>query len=179
MAADTLTAENETECAESSGCNECSGRCLSEVGALDKSAPNGIPPVAEHAPPELISLISPPAAKIGLPPEQAPELAIAEAETEIDPNAPADLKALPALGSYQKTYATSLGNNDGKAIKLFKEFESQDKIRRLKAELIAISQGRVTDELCVRILGPARRSRFGSFSAWAKYALGFANSAAR
>ena len=92
---------------------------------------------------------------------------------------PTELKALPALGSYQKTYATSLGNNDGKAIKLFKEFESQEKIRRLKSELLAIAQGRVSDELCQRILGPVRKSKFGGFDAWAKYALGFVNSAAR
>jgi hypothetical protein len=89
------------------------------------------------------------------------------------------LKGLPALAAYQKSYANSLGNNDAKAIKLFKEFESEDKIRRIKSELLAISQGRAAEELCLRILGPVRRSKFGSYAAWAKFTLGYVNSAAR
>ena len=112
--------------------------------------------------------------------EQAAEnVSAADNQPGGENNASTELKALPALLAYQKSYATSLGNNDAKAIKLFKEFESQEKIRRVKSELLAITQGRVADALCIQILGAGRRSRFGSFANWAKYALGFVNSAAR
>lgn len=87
-------------------------------------------------------------------------------------------KAIPTVKYYQKTYANSLANNDQKAVKIFKEYEPRDKISRFKTELLAISQERVSPELCAQTVGPKRQGRFGSYSKWAKICLSLLNSSA-
>ena len=86
------------------------------------------------------------------------------------------LKAIPAILYYQKTYAASCGNNDQKAIRLYKEFENRDKMQRLKVELHAVLKGRVGEELLGKILSASRKGRFGSYSKWAMYVLNALNS---
>ena len=89
---------------------------------------------------------------------------------------PAILKLLPAIQQYQKTYANSCGNNDAKAIKLFKEYESRDKLQRLRTELIAVSQGRAAEPVCNKLIGLTRKSKYNGYDKWALMALGVLNS---
>ncbi len=77
------------------------------------------------------------------------------------------MKGIPNLDFYQKTYGRSCGNNDDKAGRVFKEYENADRIKRVKAELIAMSQGKVSPVLCERILGKTRYVKFGSWEKWA------------
>lgn len=85
--------------------------------------------------------------------------------------------ALPALNAYLRTYAKSCGNNDQKAVKIFKEYESAEKVRRLKGELMAIQAGKVSDEVCIRILGKNRQAKLGTFPKWATMVIAALNSA--
>jgi len=80
-------------------------------------------------------------------------------------------KAIPTIKYYQTTYANSMSNNDKKAVYIFKEYEPVDKIKRLKIELTAVSQGKVDPKLLEAQAGPARRGRYGSFEQWAKVVL--------
>ncbi len=80
-------------------------------------------------------------------------------------------KAIPTIRYYQKTYANSMSNNDKKAVAIFKEYESMEKIKRIKTELTAVSQGKVSPKLLEAQAGPARRGRYGSFEQWAKVVL--------
>lgn len=80
-------------------------------------------------------------------------------------------KAIPTVKYYQKTYANGLSNNDKKAVNIFKEFEPTEKLKRIKTELTAISQGRVNPKLLEAQVGPARRGRYGSFEQWSKVVL--------
>ena len=80
-------------------------------------------------------------------------------------------KAIPCIKYYQKTYANSMANNDKKAVAIFKEYESVDKIKRLKTELTAVSQGKVSPKLLEALAGPARRGKYGTFEQWAKVVL--------
>lgn len=89
-----------------------------------------------------------------------------------------ELKALPTLQFYQKTYASSCGNNDVKAAKLFREYESRDKIQRLKLELYAVSKNRAAEAVCNRIIGPVRRNKHKGYDNWAFMVLNTLNSKA-
>lgn len=91
-------------------------------------------------------------------------------EEEIEKEYP--FKAIPTIKYYQKTYANGCANNDKKAMFIFKEYESTEKIKRLKTELTAVAQEKVSPKLLDAVAGPARRGRFGSFEQWAKVALG-------
>ena len=89
---------------------------------------------------------------------------------------PVLLNALPTLQFYQKTYANSCGNNDAKAVKLFKEYESRDKVQRLRQELFAISKGRAAEPVCNRIIGLTRKGKYNGYEKWALNVLGILNS---
>ncbi len=86
-------------------------------------------------------------------------------------------KAIPTIKYYQTTYANSMGNNDKKAVDIFKEYEPIDKIRRLKTELTAIAQERVDPNICQTTVGPKRKGKFGSYSKWARIVLCMLNTA--
>ena len=80
-------------------------------------------------------------------------------------------KAIPTIKYYQKTYANGMSNNDKKAVHIFKEFEPIGKIKRIKAELTAVSQGKVDPKLLDAQVGTGRRGRYGSYDKWAKVTL--------
>ena len=86
------------------------------------------------------------------------------------------LKAIPALDHFQRLYGKSCTGDDKKAVRLFKEFESAEKLKRLKGELISISQNKASDELCAKYLGKTRKSKFGSWAKWAIMMLAQVNS---
>lgn len=77
------------------------------------------------------------------------------------------VKGIPNLDFYRKTYAKSCGENDDKAARVFREFENQDRVRKVKGELIAISQSKVSPILCEKILGRSRPVKLGSWEKWA------------
>lgn len=89
---------------------------------------------------------------------------------------PGLLKVLPSLQFYQKTYANSCGNNDAKALRLFKEYESRDKVQRLKQELFAISKGRASEQVCNKIIGLTRKGKYDGYDKWALSVLAILNS---
>lgn len=86
------------------------------------------------------------------------------------------LKAIPALDHFQRLYGKSCAGDDKKAVRLFKEFESSEKVKRMKGELIAISQNKASDELCGKYLGKMRKAKFGSWAKWAMMMLAQVNS---
>jgi len=86
------------------------------------------------------------------------------------------VKGIPNLDFYRKTYARSCSENDDKAVRICKEFESQDRNRKIKSELISISQGNVSPLLLDRILGKNRPIKFVSWEKWALMMLATFNS---
>lgn len=96
-------------------------------------------------------------------------------ESEVPERQAPQVKEIPTIKFYQKTYATSCGNNDPKAMKLFKEYENRDKMQRLKVELLAISRGNVSDDLCARTVGAIRKGRHQSYAKWAIMMLNLLN----
>lgn len=105
-----------------------------------------------------------------------------KSESEIDEEANAapikdyPLKGIPNLDFYRKTYARSCGENDDKAVRICKEFESQDRNRKIKMELIAVSQGNVSPVLLDRVLGSNRPVKHTSWEKWALMMLATFNS---
>lgn len=86
------------------------------------------------------------------------------------------MKGIPNLDFYRKTYARSCGDNDDKAVRICKEFESQDRNRKIKMELIAVSQGNVSPILLDRVLGANRPAKYTSWEKWAFMMLATFNS---
>ena len=78
---------------------------------------------------------------------------------------------LPTIVYYQKTYAQSLGDNDQKAVKVFTDYESQEKLRRLQSELLWVKKGQAAEKACDNIIGKKRRSKYRGYSKWAEMML--------
>lgn len=93
------------------------------------------------------------------------------AEMESEQSGGGSITAIPVLNNYQKTYASTMSNNDQKAIKLFKEYESLEKIRRLQAELLWVSSEQVYWQTLDTVIGKKRKSKYKSYSEWAKLML--------
>ena len=55
---------------------------------------------------------------------------------------------------------------------IFKEYESRDKITRLRAEIYALANGRVPEKLCIQVLGLSRRGKYETYPRWARMMLG-------
>ena len=81
------------------------------------------------------------------------------------------ITAIPTLNYYQKSYASTISNNDQKAVRLFKEYESLEKIRRLQAELGWVSSGQVYFQTLDSVVGKKRKSKYKGYEEWAKLML--------
>ena len=79
--------------------------------------------------------------------------------------------SVPTVEYYQRRYAHSLSNNDQKAARLFKEYESVEKVRRLQQELLWVRNGQVLTQTLENILGKTRKSKYSGFENWAKLML--------
>ena len=79
--------------------------------------------------------------------------------------------AVPTLQFYQRRYAYALANNDQKAARLFKEYESTEMVRRFQSELMWVRNGQVLEQTLDGILGKTRRSKYKGYTEWAKLML--------
>lgn len=61
--------------------------------------------------------------------------------------------------------------NDQKAVVAFKEFESREKLGRLRNELMWVKNDYVSDKVCGEIIGHRRRGKYQSYSKWASIML--------
>ena len=80
------------------------------------------------------------------------------------------LKALPTIDYYEKRYGRSM-QNDQKAVKVFRDFESVERLRRLQNELVYVKEQRVGERTCHCIIGRKRAAKHGSYSHWAQLML--------
>ncbi len=88
-----------------------------------------------------------------------------------------DITAIPTIRYYIKSYATSLGGNDKKACEAFKQYESQEKYRRLQNELTWMKEEKVSIRICDELIGKKRSGRYGSYERWAELMLLWLNQA--
>ncbi|HQH26965.1 MAG TPA: hypothetical protein PLP17_06175 [Oligoflexia bacterium] len=79
--------------------------------------------------------------------------------------------ALPTIRDYMRTYGASLEGNDLKAVKVFRDYESHERLRRLQGELILVKNDKVPEETCDAIIGKKRRSKYQTYAAWASLML--------
>ena len=94
-----------------------------------------------------------------------------EDEDEFDEKEGRAVAAVPTILYYQRTYAGSLANNDQKAVGVFKQYESHEKLRRLQNELVAVKNSKVRESSLERVLGVKRRMQHRSFEHWAELML--------
>ena len=81
------------------------------------------------------------------------------------------VKFIPTVDYYMKTYALSLGDNDQKAIVVFREYEPQEKVRRLQQELQWIKDGQVAENVLDNSVKKKRAVKYESYIAWARLML--------
>ena len=79
--------------------------------------------------------------------------------------------SIPTVEYYERTYARSLGDNDRKALRVFKDYETQEKLRRLQTELQYVRDGKVSENLMNRAIGKKRAMRFEGYARWAELML--------
>ncbi|MCB0323797.1 MAG: hypothetical protein KDD69_09500 [Bdellovibrionales bacterium] len=83
----------------------------------------------------------------------------------------AALVSLPTLEYYQRTYASSMANEDQKAVRAFKQYESQEKVRRLQNELMSIKGSLVREGTLDRLVGKKRKGKWNGYDRWASLML--------
>ena len=81
------------------------------------------------------------------------------------------ITTVPTLHYYQKRYGISCSNNDQKAVRMFKEYESMEKVRRLQAELMWVSTGQVYTPVLDNVLGKTRKVKYSGYDKWGKMML--------
>ena len=81
------------------------------------------------------------------------------------------VSGIPTIKYYQVSYANSMANNDQKAVRTFKDFESREKLGRLRQELVWVRDGMVRSAPLNEIIGAKRRSRYGGYERWASLML--------
>jgi len=89
----------------------------------------------------------------------------------------APLTSIPMFEYYQKMYAKNMGNEDQKAVALFKQYESQEKLRRFQNELMNIKSSQVREATLDRVVGKARKGRWVSYEKFGGLMLLWINSA--
>jgi hypothetical protein len=89
----------------------------------------------------------------------------------------APLVAIPIFVYYQKMYAQNMGNEDRKAVALFKQYESHEKLRRFQNELMNIKSSQIRESTLDRVVGKTRKGRWVSYERWAGLMLLWINSA--
>ncbi|MCB0332548.1 MAG: hypothetical protein KDD55_03550 [Bdellovibrionales bacterium] len=63
------------------------------------------------------------------------------------------------------------GAPDKQAVETFVEVETDEKVRALRGQLYAISQGKLNEPQMDKVIGKARKLRHGSYEDWAKVML--------
>lgn len=79
----------------------------------------------------------------------------------------AEVWSVPTIDYYRKTYANAMGGDDQKAVKVFRDYESQEKFRRLQSELMQVKNSKVRQKVLDRSVGKKRSSKYGSYEKWA------------
>lgn len=75
--------------------------------------------------------------------------------------------AIPTIAYYEKTYGRALEGNDRKGVGIFKNYESNEKQRRLQQELQMIKDGKVYEKLLDQIVTKKRKMRHQGYDKWA------------
>lgn len=88
-----------------------------------------------------------------------------EAEKEIAPEAV--IKLIPTLDHWQKNYGRSCEGNDQKAIRIFREYEPQERMRRLQNELMSIRERKVSEPVLDAVIGKKRMQKHQGYDKWA------------
>ena len=98
------------------------------------------------------------------------EDATSERDSFTEEEQTASLQALPTIDYFEKKYGRSM-QNDQKAVKVFRDYESVEKLRRLQNELVYVKEQRVGERTCHFIIGPKRSAKHGGYSHWAQLML--------
>lgn len=78
---------------------------------------------------------------------------------------------ITTIDYFHKMYGRNCEGDDKKAVQLFANYESQEKLRRLQQELINVKNGKVTEKICDQVIGKKRARRHESYSHWAQVML--------
>lgn len=77
-----------------------------------------------------------------------------------------DIAFIPTIEYFHKMYAVSM--EDQKAVRVFKEYESHEKLRRLQSELTWVKNGDVSEKAMERVIGKKRAHKFQGYQHWAE-----------
>lgn len=75
--------------------------------------------------------------------------------------------AIPTIDYMIKTYAGDSHSNEKKVVRVFLDFETREKLRQLRNELVLVKDGKVSTQLLDQIVGRIRKNRYQSYQEWA------------
>ncbi len=82
-------------------------------------------------------------------------------------NQPETIKFIPTIEYFQKMYGASFEGNDKKAVLCYRNYEPQEKLRRLQGELMAVKNGKVAPHVLERVIGKKRLQTNKTYEHWA------------
>ena len=91
------------------------------------------------------------------------------AESSGDPAA--TIKLIPTIDYFQKNYGRSLEGNDQKAVRVFRDYEPKEKLRRFQHELQQIKDKRVSENVLHAVVGKKRMHKYQGYDRWASLML--------
>ena len=74
---------------------------------------------------------------------------------------------IPTVDYLIKNYAKSSNSEDQKASRIFLDFETREKLQRLRSELLHIKSGQVSQAVLDQTIGAARKVKYNSYENWA------------
>lgn len=81
------------------------------------------------------------------------------------------IKLIPTLDYFQKNYGRSMEGNDQKAVRVFRDYEPAEKVRRLQHELQQIKDEIVADAVMDGVVGKKRKQKYKTYAGWASLML--------
>ena len=81
------------------------------------------------------------------------------------------VKLIPTVDYFQKNYGRSLEGNDPKAVRVFRDYEPRERLRRLQHELQLIKENKVSPDVLHAVVGKKRMHKYQGYDRWASLML--------
>ncbi|MCC6953351.1 MAG: hypothetical protein IT290_04470 [Deltaproteobacteria bacterium] len=81
------------------------------------------------------------------------------------------VKLVPTIDYFQKNYGRSLEGNDQKAVRVFRDYEPNERLRRLQNELQQVKDKKVSENVLHAVVGKKRMHKYQGYDRWASLML--------
>lgn len=81
---------------------------------------------------------------------------------------PEQIRHIPAIHTFCKKYAVGSSSDDQRYANDYVQYETIESLNRLRNELISVKDGKVSEPVCMEIIGNSRKAKYEGFDKWAR-----------